>query len=497
MGSLVSDTFSSFAKDLFNGAHAVDAIYGAINKVGDKLLDQGFQDAWAALSDPTGFMAVKAAIELAVGAVLNLINAEHEEAKARAEAQHQTDIHQQEAVERAGALQQRLFAATGASDTLQGQLTLLEAQAQVDRHNEQMAGNQVSAQLETTLAAEREKIISDFAQKAKDAEAQAAADRLAAIDSFNRAYNSVQGKGFLNDIGDLIKQVADFQTAGIDPTKLNQFFELSAQKIVDGANLSGIAIDDLQAKFPQLTGVIHAFVDATTTAIDDITKYLASLKVGTLSTLDPLDQLNEARKQFQSQLSQAQTLNGGGDSISATTQAADTFLNASRSFNASTAAYAADFDYVASTLTALRSMISGAGAVNGGLIGMGNVIGMVEGGIIGNGVWNRDSVLARYAGGGNIMLAGGEFVTRAPSVNPGTVATLAHINRAGSLPSNDNGRDRENFRDLARSFDASVSRLEARIEGLESAVRAAGSQIENTSRIEASRPSRPGNRKAS
>jgi hypothetical protein len=42
---------------------------------------------------------------------------------------------------------------------------------------------------------------------------------------------------------------------------------------------------------------------------------------------------------------------------------------------------------------------------------------MAEGGIVGNGLYNKDSVVARYAGGGSIALAGGKAVTRASSVN--------------------------------------------------------------------------------
>src|SRR5690606_13613962 len=64
--------------------------------------------------------------------------------------------------------------------------------------------------------------------------------------------------------------------------------------------------------------------------------------------------------------------------------------------------------------------------------------GMRFGGIVGNGIYDRDSVLARYAGGGNIALAGGEFVTRATSVNNRTSPTLDYINRTGALPGNDN-----------------------------------------------------------
>ena len=56
--------------------------------------------------------------------------------------------------------------------------------------------------------------------------------------------------------------------------------------------------------------------------------------------------------------------------------------------------------------------------------------------MIGNGSWNVDSVRARYACGGDIMLAGGEFVNRAPSVTPQTLPTLQYINQTARAPSN-------------------------------------------------------------
>lgn len=58
--------------------------------------------------------------------------------------------------------------------------------------------------------------------------------------------------------------------------------------------------------------------------------------------------------------------------------------------------------------------------------------GFAGGGWVGNGLWNRDSVVASFAGGGNIGLAGGEHITNAPmaaryapelnSINAGTYA---------------------------------------------------------------------------
>lgn len=95
----------------------------------------------------------------------------------------------------------------------------------------------------------------------------------------------------------------------------------------------------------------------------------------------------------------------------------------------------------------------------------GGVIGGYEpGGIVGNGIWNVDSVRARYAGGGDIMLAGGEFVTRAPSVNAMTMPILDAINRTGRAPMPDMT---PNFQMLARVM---LAASRAQIEALSSEV---------------------------
>jgi hypothetical protein len=66
----------------------------------------------------------------------------------------------------------------------------------------------------------------------------------------------------------------------------------------------------------------------------------------------------------------------------------------------------------------------------GGVVG-----GYAAGGIVGgNAIWNRDSVIARYAGGGDIALAGGEYVVTAPAVNSNTRPMLDAINRGGRVP---------------------------------------------------------------
>lgn len=74
-----------------------------------------------------------------------------------------------------------------------------------------------------------------------------------------------------------------------------------------------------------------------------------------------------------------------------------------------------------------------------GAYARGGIVGAyAAGGRVGNGLYNADSVRARYAGGGDIMLAGGEAVTRATSVNSKTWPTLDWINRTGTVPGNDN-----------------------------------------------------------
>lgn len=88
-------------------------------------------------------------------------------------------------------------------------------------------------------------------------------------------------------------------------------------------------------------------------------------------------------------------------------------------------------DRIREEITGLK--LNGAMAL-GGIVGAYN-----QGGMVGNGLFNIDSVIARYAGGGNIALAGGEHVTRATSVTAQTRPFLDHVNQTGRLPSNDNG----------------------------------------------------------
>lgn len=93
--------------------------------------------------------------------------------------------------------------------------------------------------------------------------------------------------------------------------------------------------------------------------------------------------------------------------------------------------FAADLDRAAAMYLAAKEfdLVGTFGFQSGGLIP-----GFASGGMVGNGLWNVDSVLARYGTGSAIALAGGEFVTRAPSVTAETLPVLSYINDNGAPP---------------------------------------------------------------
>jgi hypothetical protein len=86
---------------------------------------------------------------------------------------------------------------------------------------------------------------------------------------------------------------------------------------------------------------------------------------------------------------------------------------------------------------------------------------MADGGIVGNGTFNKDSVVARYANGGSIALAGGEAVTRASSVNANTIGALNHINKTGKIPASDNS---EVVRVLTQGFNGQTRELSNKLD---------------------------------
>lgn len=261
--------------------------------------------------------------------------------------------------------------------------------------------------------------------------------------------NSAQGKGFLNDIDDLITKRNQLLSEGnVSSGQISTWFDAMTQKVVDDAGLVGDSFNDLLKTFPDLTGVVHESTDALQKQADaqqeladqqkqafqslskDINDFITNLKFGSNSTLSPSQQFSAAQSDFAAQ----STLALGGDQTAAgsITKYADTYLTQARSYLGPSAAFGSISDQVVAALQQILSANKPAGLVNGGLVGS-----YLGGGIVTNGLYNVDSVVAKYAGGGQIALAGHEYVMPAPQTaeNFGTLEAI----RSGRGPANDNG----------------------------------------------------------
>jgi hypothetical protein len=256
--------------------------------------------------------------------------------------------------------------------------------------------------------------------------------------------NTADGKDYLNDAANLITQHAqdalEAQQLGMSMTGVNATFAAEAQKIVNDAGLVGSSFSDFIQLFPDFAGVVTQSATAIQAANDNfaaltktINDYLDSLQLGSNSILSPQDQLNAAQSQFNAQLSLAQQ--GNTDALGSITQYASTLLDQAKGYYASSQGYTDVYNAVSDALKGLTTMPT-PGLAMGGM-----VPGYAGGGVVGNGIYGRDSVRASYAGGGDIALAGGEFVNRAGSVNASTLPALQYINDNGSLPSGGSSGD--------------------------------------------------------
>lgn len=89
--------------------------------------------------------------------------------------------------------------------------------------------------------------------------------------------NDLDGKGYLADFRALVEGVQQtMQDAallgGVDTSLVDTFFAKSAQNLVNQAELTGAAFDELMSVFPQLSGVVKAFSEAVVTATETETR---------------------------------------------------------------------------------------------------------------------------------------------------------------------------------------------------------------------------------
>lgn len=387
----------------------------------------------------------------------------------------------------------RLFAATNDADTLSGALAAFDRQAAKERLDAAKTGGANLALLEKAQGAERARIVKSFADKAI-AEAQANAD--AARDKLIQAYQreADAARTLAADWRDAGKSIRDAlkadklsdQYSNLNPDQRAALAEQELRRLAARANDSSLTAQERLDAAQALPEARRTFLDAVRPLYEGTERWgealdmSAKLLEGVADTGDR--QADLAQRQVDLAEGQLTALGVVNDSVLSVADALDRYRQAVEKLAevkaaavpvAQSPAPAAGIpandqpttptiEQVRADLLAavtMRSMLGDVevltwqkdGKTMGALskeevtttrpldyllftarkVGL---AGYQGGGIIGNGLYNTDSVLARYQDGGFVALAGGEFVTRAPSVNNDTLPLLRAINDTGRPP---------------------------------------------------------------
>lgn len=443
-------------------------------------------------------------------------------------------IHDEAVIDRRSGFQDRLFAATTDLTTLAGQLEAFDRAAERERATELRNGAEAMAELEATLAAERLKIQRDFTDASIE-EAKRAAEEM------NRtARGIVDYVNGLNTGSDSPLSPQDRFTAA--QAAFNSQFALAqggnasaqasitqyADPYLDAAREMFASSEAFQEIFSTVKAQLLS-LPAVTQSDDPVVQALVASQAAIVSALSPLagvakdssltgvakdasltnttkglpgiaDDVDPLKTALGTLNTSIGDLNKTMTALNANTIIANGFLDTSQNYERG--AFWGPVkqrltEIVRNTALKKKNMPQddGSGGIKDPVIGdpvttgsrMGGMIpGYAMGGIVGNGVYDRDSVLARYAGGGSIALAGGEFVTRAPSVNAMTAPILDAINRTGRAPDNDNGRYfADQNRVLLAGFRGMIETLQSEIAMLRADVRRTG---EGTTRAVKDKP---------
>lgn len=302
-----------------------------------------------------------------------------------------------------------------------------------------------AAQVAAALDARKDQIANDYRQ------------------SLDRQLREAQGLGVVDQVADLVKEAEaaarDAMTAagqaGVD--QVGELLALRVRNLVQGSDLTASAIDALAVKFPDLAGLIRDTAAAASESGREIRSYLDDLATGAAGGGNPATRFAAAQDQFGRDLSAART--GDRDALGRITDAAQTLLDAGQEMYGSGVQQAALVEWVRSSLSALPATQAYDDAVSDNTDAVSSLTAAIEaltaqltasvasasaavavvpgyaaGGVISNGVYDKDSVIARFATGGAVALAGGEHVTRATSVTPATLPVLDAINATGRVP---------------------------------------------------------------
>lgn len=386
----------------------------------------------------------------------------------------------------------RLFAATNDADTLSGALAAFDQQAARERLDAAKKGGVNLALLEKAQGAERARIVKSFADKAI-AEAQATAD--AARDKLVQAYQreADAARTLAADWREAGKSIRDAlkadnlsdQYSNLNPDQRAALAEQELRDLAARASDPTLTAQERLAAAQALPAARRAFLDAVRPLYEGTERWgnaldlSARLLEGVADTGD--QQADLTQRQVDLAEGQLTALGVVNDSILSVADALDEYRKAVEKLAevkanptpeaqqpAPAAGTPANDQPAARSIEQVRADLSAAvsqrtllgdtevltwtqnGQTRASLTAadlatrpldylldiarLAGLAGYQQGGMVGNGRFNADSVLARYQGGGFIALAGGEFVTRATSVTADTAPILRAINDTGRPP---------------------------------------------------------------
>jgi hypothetical protein len=196
------------------------------------------------------------------------------------------------------------------------------------------------------------------------------------VDGLNRQLNEAMGRGFVNQIADLIKSTeqrradAALLPGGLaqNQSLIDKLFAAQAQQIVDQAGLVGDSFNDLIKLFPSLTGQVHestaalqqqtdaqvALQRALDSAAKNILEYINGINTGTESALSPTARLAQAQTSYNAKLVLASA--GNQDALQSITQDAEALRQALRDVYGSTAAFQSGWQTIQTQLLGLPAV---------------------------------------------------------------------------------------------------------------------------------------------
>ncbi|CAH1670799.1 MULTISPECIES: tape measure protein [unclassified Chelatococcus] len=388
----------------------------------------------------------------------------------------------------------RIFNAANDNSTLEGALKAFDRQAQREREAEVKAGGQAITDLELALAAERVKIVNDFAAKAKAAEQQAAEQAARAaqqkVDEAQRAVDDARSdlqrayeqqassiraivtrlegvsasiRKIRNDLrfDDALSPYNDRQQqkeaealyqdvrakalAG-DQTAMDQLADAARRYLEESKAYYGFnevyarIFEEVQSTLEAVGSKAQSELDiarAQLSALDAQVSGLLTVNDSVLTVAAGIEKLNAAVAALAAAQA-AQIGNGTGTPDQRTAYVTSLYQ---KYFGRQPDQAGLDF-WVKSDLSTSQLDQAFADAKAAGAMRLGGIVGAyARGGLIGNGIFDVDSVIARYAGGGNIALAGGEYVM--PAHQTRANLPVLEAMRTGRAPANDDSAKEE------------------------------------------------------